>query len=83
VLGYALANLSIYIYRAEHGSNCRDYNIGIILIYTSYTFYNIDVQNRVLQAAAKHESQPSEAEVLNPSPESMTPLNEKVDISEA
>jgi hypothetical protein len=37
----------------------------------------------VLQAAAKHESQPSEAEVLNPSPESMTPLNEKVDISEA
>ena len=42
-----------------------------------------DVQNGVLQAAAKHESQPSEAEVPNPSPESVTPLNEKVDISEA
>ncbi|KAL3565753.1 hypothetical protein D5086_033799 [Populus alba] len=42
-----------------------------------------DVQNRVLQAAAKHESQPSEAEVLNPSPESVIPLNEKVDLSEA
>jgi len=33
-----------------------------------------DVQNRVLQAAAKHESQPSETEVPNPSPESVTPL---------
>jgi hypothetical protein len=42
-----------------------------------------DVQNRVLQAAAKHESQPSETEVQNPSTESMTPLNEKVDLSEA
>ena len=42
-----------------------------------------DVQNRVLQAAAKHESQPSETEVQNPSPESVTPLNEKVDLSEA
>jgi len=37
----------------------------------------------VLQAAAKHESQPSETEVQNPSPESVTPLNEKVDLSEA
>jgi hypothetical protein len=36
-----------------------------------------DVQNRVLQAAAKHESQPSETEVQNPSPESVTPLNER------
>ena len=42
-----------------------------------------DVQNRVLQAAAKHESQPSGTEVQNPSPESVTPLNEKVDLSEA
>ncbi|KAJ6855087.1 hypothetical protein NC651_039918 [Populus alba x Populus x berolinensis] len=42
-----------------------------------------DVQNWVLQAAAKHESQPSETEVPNPSPESVTPLNEKVDLSEA
>jgi len=38
-----------------------------------------DVQNRVLQAAAKHESQTSEIEVQNQSPES----NEKVDLSEA
>ncbi|KAJ6951998.1 hypothetical protein NC653_041230 [Populus alba x Populus x berolinensis] len=42
-----------------------------------------DVQNWVLQAAAKRESQPSETEVPNPSPESVTPLNEKVDLSEA
>ncbi|RQP03716.2 hypothetical protein POPTR_019G097901v4 [Populus trichocarpa] len=42
-----------------------------------------DVQNRVLQAAAKHESQTSKTEVPNPSPESVTPLNEKVDLSEA
>ncbi|KAL9382609.1 hypothetical protein Peur_025644 [Populus x canadensis] len=41
------------------------------------------VQNRVLKAAAKHESHPSETEVPNPSPESVTPLNEKVDLSEA
>jgi hypothetical protein len=37
----------------------------------------------VLQAAAKHESQTSATEVPNPSPESVTPLNEKVDLSEA
>jgi hypothetical protein len=37
----------------------------------------------VLQAAAKHESQPSETEVQNPWPQSVTPLNEKVDLSEA
>jgi hypothetical protein len=42
-----------------------------------------DVQNRMLQSDAKHESQPSETEVQNPSPESVTPLNEKVDLSEA
>ena len=42
-----------------------------------------DVQNRGLKAAAKHESQPSETEVQNPSPEPVTPLNEKVDLSEA
>ncbi|KAG6736899.1 hypothetical protein POTOM_060169 [Populus tomentosa] len=41
-----------------------------------------DVQNWV-QAAAKYESLPSETEVPNPSPESVTPLNEKVDLSEA
>jgi len=34
-------------------------------------------------SCSKHESQPSEAEVPNPSPESVTPLNEKVDLSEA
>ncbi|CAK7322474.1 unnamed protein product [Dovyalis caffra] len=42
-----------------------------------------DVQNRVLQAAAKHESQPSETEAENPSPESAAPLNENVDLKEA
>ncbi|KHG00023.1 Calcium sensing receptor, chloroplastic -like protein [Gossypium arboreum] len=39
---------------------------------------SLDVQNRVLQAAAKLESQPSNAE--DPS---ITPINEKVDLSEA
>ncbi|CAI0397028.1 unnamed protein product [Linum tenue] len=43
------------------------------------------VQNRVLQAAAKHESQPSSSEVVegtqNPSPSS--DVNENVDLSEA
>lgn len=51
-----------------------------------------DVQNRVLQAAAKHESQPPDTEgVQDPSPEgvqdaapeSTISLNEKVDLSEA
>jgi len=42
-----------------------------------------DVQNRVLQAAAKHESQPSETGVQNPSPNSVAPLNENADLSEA
>ncbi|GLT76784.1 hypothetical protein SLA2020_484230 [Shorea laevis] len=47
-----------------------------------------DVQNRVLQAAAKHESQPPDTEgVQDPSPEGVQdaaiPLNEKVDLSEA
>ena len=51
-----------------------------------------DVQNRVLQAAAKHESQPPDTEgVQDPSPEgvqdaapqSTIPLDEKVDLSEA
>ncbi|XVF29591.1 hypothetical protein REPUB_Repub15cG0135200 [Reevesia pubescens] len=42
---------------------------------------SLDVQNRVLQAAAKLESQPSDAE--DPSPEVMAPMNEKVDLSEA
>ncbi|KAL9342551.1 hypothetical protein Peur_065876 [Populus x canadensis] len=42
-----------------------------------------DVQNRVLQAAAKHESQPSETGVQNPSPNSAAPLNENADLSEA
>ncbi|XP_050236735.1 uncharacterized protein LOC126686640 [Mercurialis annua] len=42
------------------------------------------VQNRVLQAAAKHESQPSDTEgVQNPSSEPANPLNENVDFSEA
>ncbi|MBA0812765.1 hypothetical protein Gohar_026704, partial [Gossypium harknessii] len=39
---------------------------------------SLDVQNRVLQAAAKLESQPSNAE--DPS---IAPINEKVDLSEA
>ncbi|KAJ8755192.1 hypothetical protein K2173_018990 [Erythroxylum novogranatense] len=43
-----------------------------------------DVQNRVLQAAAKHESQPSDVEgIQNPSPESAASLSESVDLSEA
>ncbi|XP_059445546.1 calcium sensing receptor, chloroplastic isoform X2 [Corylus avellana] len=51
-----------------------------------------DVQNRVLQAAAKHESQPPDTEgVQDPSPEGVQdaapqptiPLDEKVDLSEA
>ncbi|XP_048230422.1 uncharacterized protein LOC8286369 isoform X2 [Ricinus communis] len=43
-----------------------------------------DVQNRVLQAAAKHESQPSDTEgVQNPSSEPVAPINENVDFSEA
>jgi hypothetical protein len=37
----------------------------------------------VLQAAAKHESQPSETGVQNPSPNSVAPLNENADLSEA
>ncbi|KAF2298354.1 hypothetical protein GH714_022948 [Hevea brasiliensis] len=45
---------------------------------------SLDVQNRVLQAAAKHESQSSDTEeVQNPSAESSTPINENVDFSEA
>ncbi|XP_021638274.2 uncharacterized protein LOC110633811 isoform X2 [Hevea brasiliensis] len=43
-----------------------------------------DVQTRVLQAAAKHESQPSDTEeVQKPSSESVAPINENVDFSEA
>ncbi|XP_039050510.1 uncharacterized protein LOC120191671 [Hibiscus syriacus] len=38
-----------------------------------------DVQSRVLQAAAKHESKPSDSE----DPDAMAPMNEKVDLSEA
>lgn len=45
---------------------------------------SLDVQNRVLQAAAKLESQPSDAEgIQDPSPEVMAQINEKVDLSEA
>lgn len=43
-----------------------------------------DVQNRVLQAAAKHESQPSVDEgVQNRLPEATIPVSESVDLSEA
>ncbi|XP_065860798.1 calcium sensing receptor, chloroplastic [Euphorbia lathyris] len=42
-----------------------------------------DVQNRVLQAAAKHESQPSETGVAQNASESAAPVNENVDFSEA
>ncbi|KAJ4834874.1 hypothetical protein Tsubulata_036769 [Turnera subulata] len=43
-----------------------------------------DVQSRVLKAAAKHESQPSDAEgTQNPSLESVAPVTENVDLSEA
>ncbi|GLT91560.1 hypothetical protein SLE2022_094430 [Rubroshorea leprosula] len=41
-----------------------------------------DVQNRVVQAAAKHESQPSETEGIQGS-ESVAPVTENVDLSEA
>ncbi|MBA0616299.1 hypothetical protein Godav_016357, partial [Gossypium davidsonii] len=40
-----------------------------------------DVQSRVLQAAAKHESKPSDSE--DPSADAMAPRNEKADLSEA
>ncbi|KAF5733940.1 hypothetical protein HS088_TW16G00381 [Tripterygium wilfordii] len=44
---------------------------------------SLDVQNRVLQAAAKHESQPSDPEgIQNPPLESLAP-NENADLSEA
>lgn len=43
-----------------------------------------DVQSRVLQAAAKHESQPSDSdEVQDPPEESRTSVNENVDLSQA
>ncbi|KAG6668426.1 uncharacterized protein LOC122275709 [Carya illinoinensis] len=43
-----------------------------------------DVQNRVLQAAAKHESQPPDSEgIQDPSPEPTIQVNENVDLSEA
>ncbi|KAA8532149.1 hypothetical protein F0562_006709 [Nyssa sinensis] len=43
-----------------------------------------DVQNRVLQAAAKHESQPSDSEeIQDSSPELVASVNENVDLSEA
>ncbi|KAK8556449.1 hypothetical protein V6N12_002851 [Hibiscus sabdariffa] len=42
---------------------------------------SLDVQNRVLQAAAKLESLPSNAE--DPSADAIAPMNEKVDLSEA
>lgn len=43
-----------------------------------------DVQIRVLQAAAKHESQPSDSEeIQDQSPESTSLVNENVDLSEA
>ncbi|KAL5574764.1 hypothetical protein UlMin_016463 [Ulmus minor] len=43
-----------------------------------------DVQNRVLQAAAKHESQPSDGEGMPDTlPEQKLPVNENVDLSEA
>ncbi|KAF3620111.1 hypothetical protein FXO37_33403 [Capsicum annuum] len=42
-----------------------------------------DVQNRVLQAAAKHQSQPDSEEIQDPSPETMLSVNENIDISEA
>lgn len=40
-----------------------------------------DVQSRVLQAAAKHESKPSDSE--DPSGDAMASRNEKADLSEA
>ncbi|XP_055800852.1 uncharacterized protein LOC129870210 isoform X1 [Solanum dulcamara] len=42
-----------------------------------------DVQSRVLQAAAKHESQPDSEETQDPSPETMLSVGENVDLSEA
>lgn len=43
-----------------------------------------DVQDRVLQAAAKHESQPSDTEAVpDPSPESVTGGGENVNLPEA
>ena len=43
-----------------------------------------DVQNRVLQAAAKHESQPSDDEGMPDTlSEQKLPVNENVDLSEA
>ncbi|XP_019174625.1 PREDICTED: uncharacterized protein LOC109170118 [Ipomoea nil] len=43
-----------------------------------------DVQSRVLQAAAKHESKPSDNEdIKDPSPGAMASVNESVDLSEA
>ncbi|GMY32798.1 calcium sensing receptor, chloroplastic [Fagus crenata] len=40
-----------------------------------------DVQNRVLQAAAKHGSQPPDTEgIQEPSPESTIPVTENVDL---
>ncbi|XP_021814079.1 uncharacterized protein LOC110756902 [Prunus avium] len=43
-----------------------------------------DVKNRVLQAAAKHESQPSDTDgIRESSPESTIPVNDSVDLSEA
>lgn len=42
------------------------------------------IQTRVLQAAAKHESQSSETEeTLNPSSQTMSPASENLDLSEA
>ncbi|XP_075097684.1 uncharacterized protein LOC107803555 isoform X2 [Nicotiana tabacum] len=42
-----------------------------------------DVQSRVLQAAAKHESQPENEELQDPSPETVSSVSENVDLSEA
>lgn len=43
-----------------------------------------DVQNRVLQAAAKHEAQPSDTTGIEDSfPEPTVTVNENVDLSEA
>ncbi|KAK4566327.1 hypothetical protein RGQ29_002539 [Quercus rubra] len=45
---------------------------------------SLDVQNRVLQAAAKHGSQPPDTEgIQEQSPESTIPVTENVDLSEA
>ncbi|KGN62371.1 uncharacterized protein LOC101220363 [Cucumis sativus] len=45
---------------------------------------SLDVQNRVLQAAAKHESQPSVDEgIQNRPPEAAIPVSEGIDLSEA